>query len=95
MHRHGRDTSVPEKKQSEINTHGCVHTEQSPVLQRGSKFPLVMEDLKEMALCSPQQKKMCINKDPIFLAAVSWTEIDLNVGHSRGPACPEPMRHSA
>lgn len=95
VHRHGRDTSVPEKEQSEIHTHGRVHTEQSPVLQRGGKLPLVTEDLKEMALCFPQQKKMCINKDPVFLAAVSWTEIDLNVGHSRGPAHPEPVRHSA
>lgn len=53
MHRHGRGASIPEKEQSEIHTHVHVHTEQSPVLQRGSKLPLVMEDLKEMALCFP------------------------------------------
>lgn len=38
---------------------------------------------------------MCINKDPIFLAAVSWTEIYLNVDHSSGPAHPEAIRHGA
>lgn len=94
-HGHRSDILVPAKERSEIHTQTHTRTEQSPVLQKGSKLPLDNGRFGGNGIVFSTIEKMRINKDPIFLAAVSWTEIYLYVDHSSGPTHPENIGHGA
>lgn len=62
-HKHHRDILVPEKEGTEIRTH--------PILQKGSQLPLGNGKLQGNGIFSTIEKKIHINMDSVFLAAVS------------------------
>lgn len=92
MCRHGRGTSVPEKDQRYTHTHACAHRTVSCSSERKQTSSGYGEfEGNGFMFSTIEKKKKCINKDPIVLAAVSWTEIALHVAiaevkHTQNPS---------